>query len=360
MPQTHAQHGKCKLQIQIKSIAPDGTFEGILASYNTVDLGGDRILPGAFTKTLQERGSVVPLLWQHKSDTPIGDLILTDGPDALHFKGRLLLELDDAKKAYVLLKARVIKGMSIGYDTIKDVMDNGVRQLKELRLWEGSIVTFPMNESAMVTSVKMVNGKVVETKDDFNTEFAVNQLCSAGYMMQDALSTALYTAIWASGMDKAEKMAAVDESIMQFRESFASYLSQYLDWLAGEWDAETMGKLQHEHKAFADSLKRSVKIIKLTHEVKAGRKFSAATMKTLKEAAGHVDGMKEHVKGLDDIFDALFDDEADDDPEDPADDSGDDTPKGGQAAEKKNTEPIPDHSAAEQLLTDMRTLIPKR
>jgi hypothetical protein len=29
-----------------------------------------------------------------------------------------------------------------------------VRYLKELRLWEGSLVTFPMNEAAVVTSVK--------------------------------------------------------------------------------------------------------------------------------------------------------------------------------------------------------------
>ena len=32
--------------------------------------------------------------------------------------------------------------------------ENGVRYLKELRLWEGSLVTFPMNEAAQVTSVK--------------------------------------------------------------------------------------------------------------------------------------------------------------------------------------------------------------
>jgi hypothetical protein len=71
-------------------------------------------------------------------------------------------------------------------------------------------------------------------------------------------------------------------------------------------------------------------------------------MESLKEAHGHV-------KGLDDIFNALFDSEADDDPEDPADDSGDDTLKS-KAAAKTNTEPVTNHSAAEKILTEMRSL----
>jgi len=131
-----------------------GAFEGLLAVYNNVDLGGDCIMPGAFTKTLQEHGPQVPLLWQHQTAEPIGILTLTDGPDALSVQGQLLLDLDMAQKALVLLKNKIIKGMSIGYDTIQDSVENGVRYLKELRLWEGSLVTFPMNEQAMVTSVK--------------------------------------------------------------------------------------------------------------------------------------------------------------------------------------------------------------
>jgi phage head maturation protease len=33
-------------------------------------------------------------------------------------------------------------------------MDGDVRRLKELRLWEVSVVTFPMNEAAAVTAIK--------------------------------------------------------------------------------------------------------------------------------------------------------------------------------------------------------------
>jgi len=62
-----------------------------------------------------------------------------------------------AQKAFTLLKNQIIKGMSIGYDTIQDSVENGVRYLKELRFWEGSLVTFPMNQSAMVTFDKIIS-----------------------------------------------------------------------------------------------------------------------------------------------------------------------------------------------------------
>jgi hypothetical protein len=367
---------KGSLSVHIKALQDDGSFEGSLAVYSNVDLGGDSILPGAFTKTLKDRGNEVPLLWQHNPDEPIGTLTLSDGPDALHVKGQLTLDTDangnyvvpTAIKAYVLIKAKVIKGLSIGFDTIKDSVENGVRQLKELRLWEGSIVTFPMNEAAGITAVKR-RGKgvqILETKDDFNGELAAVQLQDAGWQMRCALFMAIGSAIWASGLSKEEKVTAVETIIEQFSEAFMAYLPQYLDWLAAEYgDMETMGRLRMEEKSLGAIFSRSVKSVAGVHalELKEGRKFSSDTMKSLKEAHGHV-------KDMDDIFNALFDSEADDDPEDPADDTDDedvdsdavdqdgDTP-GSKAAKKGKTEPVIDHSAAEQILNDMRTLIPK-
>jgi uncharacterized protein len=70
----------------------------------------------------------------------------------------LLLDVPEAQTAYSLLKAGVVKGLSIGYDTVKDSRDEaGVRHLEELRLWEVSVVTFPMNESATVSNVKSLD-----------------------------------------------------------------------------------------------------------------------------------------------------------------------------------------------------------
>ena len=59
-----------------------------------------------------------------------------------------------AREAYALLKARVLRGVSIGYDSIKSDIKDGVRYLRELKLFEVSLVVTPMNELAMVTAVK--------------------------------------------------------------------------------------------------------------------------------------------------------------------------------------------------------------
>src|SRR6266702_5469230 len=98
-----------RFRVEIKEISADGSFEGLLAVYNNVDLGKDVIEPGAFTKTIQEHGSEVPLLWQHDTNEPIGKLTLIYGRDALCVRGQLEMGLPTAQKAYLLLKARIIK-----------------------------------------------------------------------------------------------------------------------------------------------------------------------------------------------------------------------------------------------------------
>jgi HK97 family phage prohead protease len=144
------------LSFKVKSVDDQGVFFGMAASYNTVDLGGDLIEPGAFARTIAN-GKKFPLLWQHNVGDPIGSCEVQDSSQGLQVTGRLLLDDAMGMKAYRLLKEQVIRGLSIGYDCIRDSIEDGVRHLKELRLWEISVVTFPMNELATVTGVKAVS-----------------------------------------------------------------------------------------------------------------------------------------------------------------------------------------------------------
>jgi HK97 family phage prohead protease len=142
-------------EFEIKSLDEEGVFEGKLAVYGNVDLIGDVIEPGAFTKTLSERGSSVPLLWDHDLSTPIGSLELTDGASALMAKGKLLIhDVPKAREVYALMKAGVVRGLSIGYRALKAKSVGSVRHLKELALFEGSLTVVPMNPEALVTAVK--------------------------------------------------------------------------------------------------------------------------------------------------------------------------------------------------------------
>ncbi len=268
--------------LEVKALQEDGTFEGILAAYGNVDLGGDLIERGAFAKTLQESGGEVPMLWQHDPAQPIGIMKLKDSPEGLIASGHLLLEVPQAKTAYLLLKAKVIKGLSIGFDTIQDSVDKGIRHLKELRLWEGSLVTFPMNLQALVSSVKA--RQALHTKDDFNEELQEIQLYSASYQMRSALSCALDSCRYDSALSDEQKLSAAADSIDQFK---AAYLEMLPALLALE-TSEGMGWM-----AMAKRI-----------ETKAGAMLSAANRKIIADSMTSLEACKSSLQALLDSADA--------------------------------------------------------
>jgi uncharacterized protein len=137
-----------------------GTFEGYGSVFGNKDLGNDVIATGAFTKSLRKRKPQnVKLLYQHKSDMPIGvfDSIKED-EHGLVVKGRLALKTQAGAEAYELLKMGALDGLSIGFkvnpkEVSYDKRGNK-RIIKEVDLMEVSLVTFPMNPQATVRSVK--------------------------------------------------------------------------------------------------------------------------------------------------------------------------------------------------------------
>jgi HK97 family phage prohead protease len=135
-----------------------GSFSGYASTYGNVDHGGDICMPGCFTQSIQMQGKGYPILWQHDARAPIGIGRITDDPKGLLLNGQLLLVDPTAEKAQQFMKAGIVKGLSIGFEAIKAAATpDGGRMLNEVRLWEVSIVTFPMNEQATVTSIKSLS-----------------------------------------------------------------------------------------------------------------------------------------------------------------------------------------------------------
>ncbi|MDT8071201.1 MAG: HK97 family phage prohead protease [Terriglobia bacterium] len=153
---------KKDLRFEIKSIAEDGTFTGMAAVYGNTDLQGDVIEPGAFTRTLKDHNGEIKLLWQHDPSKPLGKGKITDTSAGLQIEGRLALGITAARDAYESLKAGIVDGLSIGYDVIRQNAKDGKRFLKELRLFEVSLVTFPANPLATVTAVKSEDAEIAE------------------------------------------------------------------------------------------------------------------------------------------------------------------------------------------------------
>ena len=143
--------------LEFKLDAPpddEGRFSGYAAVFSNVDFGNDVIEPGAFTKTLRDNPSV-PILWQHDPHEPIGvSTRMTQDVKGLRVEGQLAMEVQRARETHALMKLGAIKGMSIGYNTIKRHFKGQVRHLQELALGEFSPVTFPMNPQAGIHAVK--------------------------------------------------------------------------------------------------------------------------------------------------------------------------------------------------------------
>jgi HK97 family phage prohead protease len=173
---------KVCVSLDVKSLK-DRELEGLGAVFRNKDLGGDIIVPGAFTKSLkQPKQAVRPMLWMHKADAVIGRWdSMKESDEGLIVKG-VLADTDLGNEIHTLLKMEAVRGLSIGYSVEDFSYDkSGARLLKEIDLWEVSVVSMPMNPLATIQHVKSrlsAAGEYVPTIKEFE-RILRNAGCSA-------------------------------------------------------------------------------------------------------------------------------------------------------------------------------------
>ena len=141
---------------EINALAEEGSFDGHAAIFDKPDAFGEVIDAGAFTKSLKEV-LTRPMLWYHDPRDPIGVAELIVDGKGLKVKGQLNLEVQSAREKYSLMKQGAIKGLSIGFRTIKDRWADNLRILKEIKLYEISPCTSQAHPKAVITAVKSKN-----------------------------------------------------------------------------------------------------------------------------------------------------------------------------------------------------------
>lgn len=158
-----------------KAVKDDGTFEGYASVFGNTDSYRDVVMPGAFADSLVEwaaQDAMPPILWQHYPDKPIGATtsIAEDGK-GLVVAGQLLIkDVQQSREAFAFAKAKVVRGLSIGYDPVEEEYDGktNVNQLIKVDLWEYSFATFPANTEATITQVKsLLAAGDIPTLSDF-------------------------------------------------------------------------------------------------------------------------------------------------------------------------------------------------
>jgi len=123
-------------------------FAGYAALFDKRDSGRDTIRPGAFARTLAERQERLPLFWQHKPDHRIG-WVEKAGEDERGL--RVIASIDNpAGGAAAALKAGKVTGLSFGYRARAFTRDGEGRELRDVDLFEVSLVSHPMQHEARV------------------------------------------------------------------------------------------------------------------------------------------------------------------------------------------------------------------
>lgn len=149
------------LLMELRSLdITERTAVGVVApydehTYRVADPGGERIVRGAFTKSIRQRGDKIPLLRNHDralvlgrsrcfEDTPeglIGTFKIHDGPEG----DRMLEDL----------RTGGLSGFSVGFMKLQTPLNReGVREIREGKLEEVSAVGLPAYEGAGLLAVR--------------------------------------------------------------------------------------------------------------------------------------------------------------------------------------------------------------
>jgi len=139
--------------LEIKSL-DDREFEGYGNVFGNEDLGGDIVVKGAFKRSLAQHrkaNSLPQMFWMHDpSRVPGKWLDMSEDDYGLKVRG-VLADTDLGNEIRTLLNMKAVQGLSIGFRTLdQDYDKEGARLLKEIELWEVSVVSLPMNPLAQV------------------------------------------------------------------------------------------------------------------------------------------------------------------------------------------------------------------
>lgn len=164
------------IDVDFKAASDDGTFVALASVFNNVDRVGDRVLPGAFKKTLRKwkaSGKMLPVILSHNWNDIQAHIGYADPkeiretPRGLEVKAHLdTSESETARRVHKLMKRGQLTAMSFGYtvpDGGQEIDEKGVNNLSEIDLHEVGPTLVGVNSEAQLQAVKKLEA---ETKGD--------------------------------------------------------------------------------------------------------------------------------------------------------------------------------------------------
>lgn len=153
-----------------------GRFEAIVSVFGNEDTQGDRVMEGAFQKSLEQwqaSGHPIPIIWSHQWGNPEAHIGAARPENVTEIPGRGLkvvgdIDIDDAfgAKVYKLMDQRRVKEFSFGYGVRKQRRGkDGVNELVELDLIEAGPTLKGANPSTELLAIKAELNEAAQEED---------------------------------------------------------------------------------------------------------------------------------------------------------------------------------------------------
>jgi uncharacterized protein len=150
-----------------------GEFEALVSVFGNVDLQGDRVMPGAFSKSLKrwrESGDPVPVVFSHEWNDAWAHIGSADPEniketsDGLLVRGTLDIDSNPlAAQVFRLMKRRTMKEFSFSYEIKKEKLaSDSANNLVELDLIEVGPTLKGANPETELVSIKAALDAAIE------------------------------------------------------------------------------------------------------------------------------------------------------------------------------------------------------
>lgn len=155
------------IKAEIKDVdTSKGIVTGYFSVFGNIDSDNDVIVKGAFERTLNNNGQRIKHLWQHDVRYPLAKpQVLKEDNYGLYFESTIS-KTSYGKDVLQLYADGVVDEHSIGFRTVKQGKKDAYNEIQEVKLFEGSTVTFGANEMAKFTGMKGMSAEEVTQKMD--------------------------------------------------------------------------------------------------------------------------------------------------------------------------------------------------
>lgn len=213
-----------RADIKARQDGSKGIVDALVSVIGNVDLGNDRIMPGAFKNTINEwqmKGDPLPVIWSHEWDKPEAHVGFVDPsnmeetPEGLKVRMQFDLDRPFAEQVFHLLKSRRVTQFSFGYFARKFemVQEDGkdIRELLDLEVFEVGPTLLGMNPATQLLNAASASRLLHPTNQTINAGAeSVNITITASKSTDEVPAPTEDAPVVETPAEEAEKSAQTD------------------------------------------------------------------------------------------------------------------------------------------------------